>query len=461
MHTDPRETLNVSDMKRLQYVVVALTVALNALDGFDVMAISFASPGIAEEWNTSLAGLGFILSMELWGMAAGSLMLGGVADHLGRRPTIIGCLLLMTVGMFMCTTTTSLWVLSFWRIVTGLGIGGMLASINAMAAEFSNVRNRPVAIAIMAAGYPIGGVLGGLVVTQMLKVFDWRSVFYFGTAMSAIMIPLIWFMMPESVHWLMRKRPGDALDRINSTMAKLGHATLKVLPDITLEPKHRAFFDIFSKTMLATTLLVTAAYFLHIVTFYFILKWVPKLVVDMGFSASSAGGVLTWASVGGATGALTFGWLSRRFPLKGLTLFMFICSWLTTSLFGQTTANLAVLSALVALAGYCINAGIVGMYAIVAEVFPTHVRASGTGFTVGVGRGGSVSSPIIAGFLLQGGLELPVLSIVMGTGSLLAAAALLYLKMDGGKPLGGTQRKDTSSVEADSAGLAGAKPSTN
>ncbi|MGV3592533.1 MAG: MFS transporter [Gammaproteobacteria bacterium] len=432
MHTDPRETLNQSEMARLQYVVIAITVALNALDGFDVMAISFASPGIYAEWGITPAGLGLVLSMELWGMAAGSLLLGGIADQFGRKPTILACLLMMTFGMYLVTTTPSLTVLSIWRFVTGLGIGGMLAAINAQAAEFSSLKSRPMAIAIMSAGYPIGGILGGAVVTQLLKYYDWRSVFYFGTTVTVLMIPLVALLMPESVHWLVRKRPANYLERINATMTKIGHKALALIPEFPEEAQGRTFVDIFSKTMLATTLCVTAAYFLHIVTFYFILKWVPQLVVQMGFSPASAGGVLTWASVGGAVGALTFGLLSKRFSLKGLTIFMFVCSAIGTILFGQTTPNLAVLSALVALAGYFINAGIVGMYSIIAQVFPTHVRASGTGFAIGVGRGGSALSPILAGFLLQGGMELPVVSVVMAMGSLLAAGALLFLKVDGG-----------------------------
>ncbi|HEY0963326.1 MAG TPA: MFS transporter [Pseudomonadales bacterium] len=432
MYNDPREILNHSAMARLQYVVVALTVALNALDGFDVMAISFASPGIYAEWGITPAGLGLVLSMELWGMAAGSLLLGGIADQYGRKPTILACLFMMTIGMYLVTTTPSLTVLSIWRFITGLGIGGMLASINAQAAEFSNLKNRPMAIAIMSAGYPIGGILGGAVVTQLLKYYDWRSVFYFGTAVTMLMIPLVALLMPESVHWLVRKRPANYLGRINATMTKLGHKALAMIPVFPEEAQHRTFVDIFNKTMLATTLCVTAAYFLHIVTFYFILKWVPQLVVQMGFSPASAGGVLTWASVGGAVGALTFGLLSKRFGLKGLTIFMFVCSAIGTILFGQTTPNLAVLSALVALAGYFINAGIVGMYSIIAQVFPTHVRASGTGFAIGVGRGGSALSPILAGFLLQGGMELPMVSVVMAMGSLLAAGALLFLKLDRG-----------------------------
>ncbi|MEI7949984.1 MAG: MFS transporter [Gammaproteobacteria bacterium] len=437
MANDPRETLNSAAMTRLQYLLVALTVALNALDGFDVMAISFASPGIAAEWKTTMAGLGIILSMELWGMAAGSIVLGGVADSMGRRPTILGCLLMMALGMLMVTTTNNVLVFSFWRFITGLGIGGMLAAINAQAAEFSSNKSRPMAIAIMSAGYPIGGVIGGMVVTQMLKVYDWRSVFYFGTAVTTVMIPLIFFIMPESVHWLVRKRPAGAVEKINATMARFGHGAIAVLPELNGSEDRKNWLDIFSKSMVAITVIMTASYFLHIITFYYILKWVPKLVVDMGFSPSSAGGVLTWASVGGAAGCLTFGFLTKHFDLKKLTLFMFVCSWLTTVLFGQTTNDLVVLSALVAIAGYFINSGIVGMYSLVAQVFPTHVRASGTGFAIGVGRGGSVLSPIIAGIFLQDGMSLPVLSLIMGTGSILAFAALSQLKWGRGNASGG------------------------
>jgi predicted MFS family arabinose efflux permease len=212
-------------------------------------------------------------------------------------------------------------------------------------------------------------------------------------------------------------------------MTAMGHKALALMPPHKEETSQQNYMTIFRKGMLATTLLVTSAYFLHIVTFYFILKWVPKLVVDMGFSPSSAGGVLTWVSIGGVLGALTFGFLTKHVDLKKLTVLMFVGSCLTTALFGQTTEDLVVMSALVGFAGYFINAGIVGMYAIVAQVFPTDVRASGTGFTVGVGRGGSVLAPIIAGVLLQGGLLLPTLAVIMAMGSIAAAAVLLSLKI--------------------------------
>jgi benzoate transport len=432
MYTDPREILNKSAMTSAQYMVVAMTIALNALDGFDVLAISFASPGIAEEWGTTRAALGFILSAELWGMAIGSIALGGVADSMGRKPTILGCLFVMVIGMYMVTVTSSLYVLCAWRVLTGIGIGGMLASINAQAAEFSNDRNRATVIAFMSAGYPIGGVVGGFIVARLLEVYDWRSVFYFGTAATALMIPIVAYMMPESVHWLVRKKPTNVLQRINGVLTGLGHKIVDLVPEIREEDKGKAWVDLFSKRYRMITILLAAAYFLHIATFYFIIKWVPDIVVRMGFSPASAGDVIVMASVGGLLGCLGFAFVGRKMDLKRLTLVIFVLSWIFTIIFGMVPANLFIISLVVAAAGFFINAGIVGMYTLAAQLFPTHLRASGTGFTVGVGRGGSMLSPIVAGFLFQAELSLPTVATIMATGSILAAGALFFLKSEGG-----------------------------
>src|SRR5262245_37791411 len=139
---DPRDILAKSPMSGMQILIVALTIALNALDGFDVASISYASPGIAAQWGIERGALGIVLSMELIGMAIGSMFLGGVADKIGRRRTVLGCITVMAIGMFMATTVKGLVDLSVWRVITGLGIGGMLAAINAVSAEFSNVRRR-------------------------------------------------------------------------------------------------------------------------------------------------------------------------------------------------------------------------------------------------------------------------------------------------------------------------------
>src|SRR3546814_14478604 len=132
MTNDPRAVIAAAPMHRLQIMVVAICIALNALDGFDVLAISFAAPGIADEWGVDKATLGIVLSMELLGMAAGSVLIGNVADRIGRRPTILGCLLLMACGMFAAAHATGVTMLSAIRFLTGVGIGGMLSSTTAM-----------------------------------------------------------------------------------------------------------------------------------------------------------------------------------------------------------------------------------------------------------------------------------------------------------------------------------------
>src|SRR5450631_2229026 len=186
MSLDPREVIAESPMSAIQIAVVVITIGLNALDGFDVLSISFASPGIARAWGIDRAILGVILPMELIGMGLGSILLGGVADKIGRRRTVLGCLVVMTLGMFMAARAKGVYDLSIWRVFTGLGIGGMLAAINAVAAEFSNARRRSLNVSLMAIGYPIGAVIGGSIAALLLKQGDWRVVFVFGATATAV-----------------------------------------------------------------------------------------------------------------------------------------------------------------------------------------------------------------------------------------------------------------------------------
>jgi benzoate transport len=438
MSTDPREVINYSAMKWLQIMIVAITIGLNSLDGFDVLSISFASPGIANEWGIDLAALGIVLSMELIGMGLGSFLLGGIADMLGRRPTILFCLLVMALGMFMVTRTGNIFALSVWRIVTGIGIGGMLASINALVAEFSSINRRHLCVSLMAIGYPIGGVVGGSIASRLLASYDWRSVFYLGAAVTACFIPVFYFIVPESIHWLTRKQPAGALEKINRTFERLGHAAVTALPEVTLEVRKKSVGDIFSPGLMAPTLIISSAYFLNIITFYFIMKWVPKILVDMGFGASSAGGVLVWANVGGALGGTIFGLLTLRFGLKKLAVGALVFSAVFVAIFGRTPADLGMMSLLCALSGFFLNAAVISLYAIVAHVFPTHARAFGTGFMLGFGRGGAVLSPILAGLLLELGMVLPTVAMIMATGSLLGAIILTFLKLRPDSPSEGS-----------------------
>jgi benzoate transport len=433
MSNDPREILNSEPMGWFQMTAVGICVMLNALDGFDVLAISFASPGIATEWGVDRGMLGIVLSMELIGMAVGSIVMGPIADRIGRRPTILLCLVMMATGMYLASVADSVESLSAFRFFTGLGIGGMLAAINAMAAEYANDRYRKLSVIVMATGYPIGVIVGGSIASVLLASFDWRSIFVFGSLVTLTFIPVVWFLLPESIGYLTDQRPKQALERINTTLKRMGHRVVDAMPALDEGPK-QGISQLFSKNLLNITLLLTAAYFFHIMTFYFILKWIPKIVVDMGFTPSLAGSVLVWASVGGAAGSIALGLLTQRFAIKRLVMGAFMGAAIMVVVFGQGQADLFQLSVIAGIAGMFTNSAIVGLYAMFAESFPTEVRAGGTGFVIGVGRGGAALGPVIAGFMFEANLGLETVAIVMAMGSIFAAIALARLKLPSRQP---------------------------
>ncbi|WP_439646572.1 MFS transporter [Sphingomonas soli] len=415
-------------MSRFQWGVVAVMVGLNALDGFDVLSISFASPGIAKAWGIDRAALGLVLSMELIGMALGSLVLGGVADRAGRRATILGCLVVMTAGMLGAATSHDVVTLSGWRVLTGLGIGGMLAATNAAVAEAANGKRRALAVVLMAAGYPVGTIIGGSISAVLLQHYGWESVFIFGAVATVAFIPIVLFFAPESISFLMHKRPANALERVNAVLARMGHAPVDSLPDPEVRTRKAAATELFAPTMARATILLTLAYLLHIMTFYFILKWIPKIVVDMGFAPAAAAGVLVWASVGGATGSLLLGLLTARVRLLPLTIGAMLASVALVIAFGRAQTDLHGLSMVAAAAGFCTNAGVVGLYALLARTFPTRLRATATGFVIGVGRGGSALAPALAGLLFAAGYMLDSVAVLMSLGSAVAAIALFGLR---------------------------------
>jgi MFS transporter, AAHS family, vanillate permease len=430
-NNDPRSLLATSPMSSLQIMVCTITVFLNALDGFDLLAISFATPGIMKEFKIPPdVGLGLVLSMDLWGMAVGSFLLGGVADYFGRRRAILSFLVVMSVGMYFCSHADSREELALWRFFTGLGIGGMLAAINATAAEFSNDHSRKFWVALMTIGYPLGNILAALILSPLLKTHSWRVVFELGAGATAAMIPVVWFCVPESVSWLCRKQPANALARINAGLRRMGHAAIEALPPLSAAPPKAPLADVFKPKYLQLTLLLVFAYFAHICSFYYILKWVAPIVSQLGYSPSNIADVLFWASVGGATGGAVLGLLSLRMNLIWLTSGVLVLGMISISIFGAGSSSLAGLKAIVGVCGFFTNAGIVGLYTLLALAYPTHLRATGTGVVIGAGRGGAALAPILAGYLFGQGFTLQTVSVIMGCGSLVGAVALLFVKYE-------------------------------
>src|SRR4026207_1936203 len=174
----------------------------------------------------------------------------------------------------------------------GVGSGGVPGAINAVAAEGANTRRRNLAVTLMATGYPLGAVFGGMIATRLLVGGDWRWLCLFRTLATAVCIPLVLWLMPESVSYLVERRPAKALARVNSTLRRLGHRSVGSLPPASAATGARvgSFTELFSPQLARATILLTLAYFAHIMTFYFILKRIPKNGAALGFVRTPCAG---------------------------------------------------------------------------------------------------------------------------------------------------------------------------
>lgn len=400
------ETINTGPMSRFQVVAVLICITLNMLDGFDVLVMAFTASDVQKEWGLTGAQLGILLSSGLFGMAAGSMFLAPFADRFGRRALILTCLVLITAGMLMSAVATGPRILGVLRVLTGIGIGGMLASLNVITGEYSSDRWRSAAISMQATGYPIGATIGGIIAAWLIVRFGWRSIFLFGGLMSAVMIPVVLSRLPESLDFLLARRPQGALDRLNHLLAKMQREPVAELPRLDDVPKaHARLIDLFRGGFAGSTLLIWLSFFMVMLGFYFVLSWTPRLLVAAGMSTQQGitGGVLL--NIGGIIGGSAFAWLSIKGSLKGLASLSMLLTVIALVAYGYWSGTLGLAFGLALLSGMCIFASMVSLYAITPVLYPASVRTTGMGWAIGIGRLGAILAPLLAGVLVDGGWQ--------------------------------------------------------
>lgn len=430
MSQTPREVIEQTPMGVRQWIVVVLMVLLNALDGFDVLSSAFAAPGITADWGIARPALGVVLSAELIGMGFGSVLLGGAADRYGRKFTMLFCLVLMAIGMYLASIAAAVQPMVAYRFLTGIGIGGMLTTTNAVVAESTNSRWRSVSIAVYVAGYPLGAIIGGIVASEwLLPTYSWHAVFLFGAVVTAVLIPVILLLVPETAAYLATKRN---LAGVNRTLAAFGKPAISDLPVIVAGTAKPRVTDILSNPRLRpVTLLLSFGYTFHCITFYYILKFGVQIVSDYppGYPPAQAATVLTYANIGGFLGSALFGFVMARLGVRWPTALMLLIGAMMVIHFGTGRDTLKAWQMATMIAGFFTNAAISGYYAAFARGFPAYVRATGTGFALGVGRLGAAGSPLLAGTLFGwlGDDQLLTVSIIMAMGSVVSLALFLML----------------------------------
>ncbi|QKR99789.1 MFS transporter [Sphingomonas sp. CL5.1] len=419
---DIRRRLDAAPMSGTQILAVATTILLSAVDGFDVLSVTFAAPAITHDWGIDKAALGVVLSAGLAGMAAGSFFLAPLADWLGRRGLVIASLILMAIGSCGSAAAGSIGVLTAWRVVTGLGIGACISVINPLAAEFANARRRPFAVALMSLGYPAGGLVGGLVAAALMPVHGWRAVFVAGAVATIALMPVVLLFLPESPGFLAARGGTHHLARLDRLLARFGHHDIAAQP--SGRPREIGYRLVFAPDRIGTTLRLSVANLLVASVSYYLLSWLPQLVADTGQDAATASLISATMSLIGIVGGLLVGGLANRFGQSRVTAVAVIGLGLSIAAFGAASLSTMSLFVLAGLCGFCLFGSAAGFYGVLARGFGDAERASGSGFVIGVGRVSSAVSPLLAGYLFAAGFGRTGVSGGFAAAALVAAALL-------------------------------------
>jgi MFS family permease len=198
-------------MVGFQWGVVGLCFLINMLDGFDVLVMAFTAASVSSEWALTGIRLGYLLSAGLVGMAVGSLFIAPWADRFGRRPLILVCVTVAGMGMVSSSQASSPEMLAALRLLTGLGIGGVLASSYVIAGEYASKKWRGLAISLQSTAYALGATIGGLIAAQIIPSMGWRAVFFYGGIATLMTLPLLLVWLPESLVFLASRQPKGAL----------------------------------------------------------------------------------------------------------------------------------------------------------------------------------------------------------------------------------------------------------
>ena len=425
MNTNVQQLIAKGPLTGFQLTAIAVCVGLNMLDGFDVLAMAFSASGVKAAWGLTDGRLGWLLSAGLMGMAVGSLTLAPLADFIGRRRIILIAASLAALGMLGSVAARDFLDLLVLRAVTGIGIGGTIASTAVVVAEYSSDRWRAAALAAYSTGYPVGATLGGALTALAIPVYGWRSAFAIGGAMSLAMVLIAALGLPESLDFLITRRPGGALTRLNALLARMRQPALSALPERAgSSAEGRVPLELL---LTGRTFLVWAMFFCTMAAFYFSVSWTPRLLNAAGASAGLglAAGVLF--NLGGIAGCGGFALAAMRFDAHRLHFAALIASALLIVAFGIAVHHVDIALWTALLLGLITNAAMSGLYAVGPPLYPTAVRATGMGSAIGIGRLGAILAPIVTGALLDSGWAPAQLYFLFAVPFVIAALAMLLI----------------------------------
>jgi MFS transporter, AAHS family, 4-hydroxybenzoate transporter len=378
--------------------LLGVAFALVMIDGYDLFIVSFVAPLIAKDLHLNFVNIGTVFAAGLAGSMVGGLLLGHIADRAGRRPTLLVSLAMAGAATLLCSQAHSFGAFAALRFLTGLALGGLLASIVPLVAEHFPRQRRSAAVTMMFIGYPLGAVVGGAI-TALLIAHGWRNLFLGAGVVTLLLVP-VGLALPETLY--AADVPIDDSDR---------------------KPRRWSFMLLFTEGRLWTTVVASFAIFCLLLVTYLLNSWTPLIAARSGFSPQTAAWCGVLLNLGGVIGALTSTLLVARFGVFKVVTLMVAGGSLAVALLGYLYGSVGALYSGLGVIGLLVIGGQQNAPAISVQLYPRRMRSTGVGWQFAAGRFGSVLGPIIGGRLLSANISVQLLFVLIAIPTLLAAGA--------------------------------------
>jgi AAHS family 4-hydroxybenzoate transporter-like MFS transporter len=400
---DISDLIDTATLGTFQIGICVLCSLCLIMDGFDVQAIGYVAPAIVQDWKIPSAALGPVFGAAPLGILVGSLLFSMLADKMGRRPVLIGLTVLFAVLTLLTARASSISELLIIRFIAGMGLGGIQPNGMALMGEYSPRAVRILLMMIVSNGFNIGAAFGGFVSAWLIPSFGWRSVFYFGGIVPLAIAVLMFFLLPESLQFLVLK------GRHNSNVRKW---LKRIAPGVPIhasaqffvrEEKREGFrfLQLFQEGRATATILLWVINFMNLLNVFLLASWLPTVVKAAGYSTSTAVLVGTTLQVGAMIGTVVLGWLIERLGFVPVLSTCFVIACINVALIGKPGLSLFLLFVVVFVAGWCITGAQPGVNALSATYYPTNLRSTGIGWGLGIGRIGAIVGPVLAGEMIR------------------------------------------------------------
>ena len=425
------KTLNVQEyidgakFNKFHWLILVVCTLLMIFDGYDLFIFGVVIPVVMDEWGLTPVEAGALGSYSLFGMMFGALLIGTLADKIGRKKGIIISFVLFSVATFLTGFATTPTEFGIYRFLAGLGCGGLMPNAVALINELAPKKIRNTLVTLMFSGFSLGGVFAAGLGMYVMPRFGWEMIFFAGVV-PLVLLPFIVIYLPESIAFMVRNgREAEAkvlLRKMQPHNNSISSDTQLVFPDKT--DRKGSVLDLFREGRLIGTLAFWVSFFCCLLMVFALGSWLPKMMNNAGYSLGSSLSFLLALNLGGSVGAILGGVLGDRFNLGKVIVVFFLISVISISLMGFNSP-MPVLYTLITLAGATVIGTQILIYAAVAQFYDISFRSTGLGWASAVGRTGAIAGPVIGGFLLAAGLPLKAFFIVFALPGVIAAIAMM------------------------------------